>query len=455
MSHSASITFHGGAGTVTGANFLLDTGEQKILVDCGLMQGAEFCEDANYAPFAYKPEEISFLVVTHAHTDHIGRIPLLVKRGFKGKIISTHPTKDIAALMYEDALGIMKEEAREKHRDPLYEKEDVAAALSLWETFEYYKQQDMGDDVTLKFLNAGHILGSAMAEFTRSGKKLVFTGDLGNQPAPVVKENDKLSDTSFLVMESVYGDRNHEEVENRHALLKEAIEDTRKKNGTLLIPAFSLQRTQSLLLEINALVEDGEIEPIDVYLDTPLGVKVLGVYQKYPEYFNERVSERVEEGDDPFDFTGLKLTVRSEESRAIEHSPNPKIIIAGSGMSHGGRIRMHEIQFLGEKSTTLLFVGYQSVGSLGRRLSEGQKRVRIDKQWVTVRAEVQSISGFSAHKDRDQLMEFVEPASLTLQKVFVAMGEPKSSLFLTQRLRDFFGVDATAPESGSVHTIDW
>ncbi|PIR86352.1 hypothetical protein COU13_01450 [Candidatus Kaiserbacteria bacterium CG10_big_fil_rev_8_21_14_0_10_43_70] len=258
-----------------------------------------------------------------------------------------------------------------------------------------------------------------------------------------------------MVMESVYGDRNHEDVEGRGKLLRRIIEETRNKNGTLLIPAFSLQRTQTLLFEINKMVEDKEIQPIDVYLDTPLGIRILDIYRKYPEHFNDRIKSRLDAGDDPFDFSGLTLTPKSSESRKIVREKNPKIIIAGSGMSHGGRIRAHEIEFLGDKKTTLLFVGYQSVGSLGRRLQDGQKRTRIDDEWVTVRADIRSITGYSAHKEMDQLIDFVEQTAPSLKEVFVVMGEPKSSLFLTQRLRDFLGVNAIAPESGASYFIDW
>jgi metallo-beta-lactamase family protein len=455
IENSSRITFYGGAGTVTGANFSLEVSDKKYLVDCGLEQGKKFVEDNNYQPFSYDPKDIDALFVTHGHTDHIGRIPRLVRFGFKGPIYSTHPTKEIATVMYEDALSLMKTQQKEDGKELLYDENDVSQALSIWKTKDYHEDLDLGDGITVNFLDAGHILGSAMVEFVRGGKKLLFTGDLGNSPAPIVKNTEKISDVNYLVMESVYGDRNHEDVKDRSEFLKKVIEDTRAENGVLLIPAFSLQRTQTLLFEINKMVEDKEIEPIDVYLDTPLGIKILEIYRRYPKHFNERIKKRIDSGDDPFDFSGLTFTLKSSESRQIAKEKNPKVIIAGSGMSHGGRIRSHEIRYLGEKKTTLLFVGYQTVGSLGRRLQEGQKKVRIDDKWVRVRANIRSIAGYSAHKDMDQLIEFVESTSGSIEKVFVAMGEPKSSLFLTQRLRDFLGVNAVAPDRGNSYSIDW
>jgi metallo-beta-lactamase family protein len=453
--NKATISFHGGAGTVTGANFLIETGEKKFLVDCGLTQGKEFCDACNYDPFPYDPKEVDALIVTHGHTDHIGLIPRLVHFGFKGPIYSTDATKDIATVMYDDALKIMKMQQEDNGRELLYDKKDIDDALSIWKTLDYHKELELGDGVVLNFLDAGHILGSVMAEFSRTGKKLLFTGDLGNTPAPIVRDTEKVSDISYLVMESVYGDRNHEGIEGRHEQLKSIIEEVQKVSGVLLIPAFSLQRTQALLFEMNKMVEDKEIELIDVYLDTPLGIKILEIYRKYPQYFNETINLRIDAGDDPFDFSGLTLTPQSRDSRQIAGEKNPKIIIAGSGMSHGGRIRAHEIRFLGDKKTTLLFVGYQAAGSLGRRIQEGLKKVRIDEKWVHIRAKIKSITGYSAHKEMDQLIEFVEDTSDTLEKVFVAMGEPKSSLFLTQRLNDFLDVNAVVPNKGNSYTIDW
>ncbi len=452
----ATLTFKSGAGTVTGANFLLETGTQKILIDCGLIQNGDFCAEANWADFGYNPASIDVLIVTHGHTDHIGRIPRLVAQGFRGKIYSTPPTKDITELMLADALKVLKEELakRGNPRPLLYTEEDIEHALSLWSTIEYHEDLQLADGVQVRLRDAGHILGSAMVELSRGGKKIVFTGDLGNDNAPIARKTEEISDATYIVMESVYGDRNHEGTDTRRETLKEAVEYTRKHAGVLLIPAFSLERTQILLYEISALIGSGAIKSIPVFLDAPLAIQLMAVYRKYPSYLNDEVQKKLKSGD-PFSFDGLTITASAADSRGIYDSPNPKVIIAGSGMSSGGRIRSHERVFLSERHTTILFPGYQSVGSLGRRLAEGASKVRIDGQWVRVRARIAQLHGYSAHKDRDGLIAFIEKTAATLKRVFVAMGEPRSALFLTQRLRDFLGVDAIAPDANEAFVLDW
>lgn len=460
---SASIAFHGGAGSVTGANFLLDTNPEasaeairtRILVDCGLQQGSAEAQEQNHEPFPYDPKHIDALVVTHAHIDHIGRIPKLVRDGFRGPIFSTPPTKDLAAHMFEDALDLMERQEREQGTPVLYGQRDIQQAFAQWQTKQYHEVFTLPDDVSIRFLDAGHILGSAMVECTRGGRVLVFSGDLGNSPSRLLRDTEHLTGVNYLLMESVYGDRNHENRDARRTALRGIVEENRSRGGVLLIPAFSIQRTQVMLYELNAMIEDGEIDPADVYLDSPLAIKVTEVHQQYQEYFNNEVQERLKHDENVFSFPHLSLTPHRRDSQAIEKAPNPKIVIAGSGMSHGGRIRAHEKRYLDDKNATLLFVGYQTPGSLGRRIQDGASRVRIDDTWVSVRAHIETIQGFSAHKDRDRLVDFVADTADSLEQVFVAMGEPRSSLFLAQRLRDFLDVPAVVPEAGDVCTIAW
>jgi metallo-beta-lactamase family protein len=451
----SKISFHGGVGSVTGANFLLETNEAKILVDCGLIQGSEFAPVQNCEIFSYDPAAVDVLLVTHAHADHIGRIPKLLHDGFTGEIYSTPPTRDLARVMLEDAYGVMQMEA-EKYGHPIcYDHEDIEAAFRVWKTNDYHAPFALKDGVTATFTDAGHILGSAMITLERNGKKFLFTGDVGNSPQPLLNPPEVVEGYDYLLMESVYGDRLHEGVRERTALLKRCIEDTIRKGGTLIIPAFSLERTQAMLFEINNFVETGAIPAIPVFLDSPLAIKVTDLYRKHQGYLKKEIIAQIEGGDDIFDFPKFKMTRTVAESSAIEEVHGPKIVIAGSGMSHGGRILSHEKKLLEDPKTTLLLVGYQAVGSIGRLLEDGAKRIRIDGVPVKVIAKVAKINGYSGHADRDQLMNYVSEGCSHVKKVFVCMGEERSALFLVQRLHDYLGLDATAPAPHETYDIEF
>jgi len=454
---SSTLGFYGGVGSVTGANFMLDTGELALLVDCGLEQGDKFAQDINRLPFAYDPKKADVLLVTHSHADHIGRIPKLVRDGFRGKIYSTIPTKELATIMFDDALHIMQYEAERDNKPPLYSAADIELALSLWDTMAYNEEKELGDDVTVVFKNAGHILGSVMVHVLRGGKKVVFTGDVGNVPQPLMDKPDIPEDYDYLVMESVYGDRVHEEVAERTAILKHHIERTIAQEGTLIIPAFSLERTQGILFEINNLIESGAVPSIKTYLDSPLAIRVTDIYAHSVEYFKPEVQKQIADGDDIFSFEGLSFTETVKESSQISRVGGAKIIIAGSGMSHGGRIRDHEKRFLSDPTTTLLLVGYQTVGGIGRLMQDGAKQVWIDGTDVRIKATVATIRGYSGHADRNQLIDLVYGGiqKQMPKQVFVTMGEERASLFLTQRLRDYLGVNAVAPEQNAEIEIDF
>ncbi len=450
------ITFHGGTGLVTGANFLLESllGDgTKILIDCGLVQGTKKEEALNWEPFPYNPSEMTALVVTHAHLDHIGRIPKLVKDGFKGTIYSTPATRDITALSLEDSVGLLTREAERSGEESLYDKSDVAAALSLWQTVDYHQPFKIGP-FSVVYRDSGHILGSAMAEFTLEGKKIVFTGDLGNSPSPILPDTEAITDADYLVMESVYGDRNHEGREDRRAKLEDVIEETMKRGGTLVVPVFSIERTQEMLFEIEQMVEQSRVPLVPVFLDSPLGIKVTEVYKKYKDDLNKAARQEAA-GDGIFHFPNLHMALSTEESKAIIKANPRKIIMAGSGMSTGGRILHHERSYLPDPKSTLLLVGYQSVGTLGRLLQEGAKRVKIFGEEIEVKAQVANIQGYSGHKDSDHLLDFVHQTGDTVKKVFVVMGEPKSALFLVQRIRDYLGLNAAAPVPGESAELSW
>jgi metallo-beta-lactamase family protein len=447
------ITFCSGAGTVTGANFLLEGNGKKFLIDCGLIQGEKFVDDLNWKKFPYDASTIDILFITHSHIDHIGRIPKLISEGFNGKIISTVPTKELTEIMLTDTAHILSKDT-ENNLAEIYSSENINKAMSIWETLEYGQKLNVDHGFQFSFKNAGHILGSGMLEIIYNNKKIIFTGDLGNSPSPLLPDTDVLKNVDYLVMESTYGDRNHEERDERKKKLEEVIRENYNNKGNLIIPTFSLERTQELLYEINSLVENKIIPLMPIFLDSPLSIKLTDVYLKYGKYFNQTAQNIIATGDKLFDFPGLKETPETEESKAILQVPPPKIIIAGSGMSNGGRILHHEKNYLPNKNDTLLLTGYQSVGTLGRMIEDGVKKVHIMGEEVTVRAHVAKISGYSSHKDSDHLVEFVENTASTLKKVFVVMGEPKSAMFLAQKLRDNLDIKAFTPTAGDSVEIE-
>jgi len=447
------VTFCSGAGTVTGANFLIEGNDKKFLIDCGLIQGEKIADDVNWEKFPYDASTIDILFITHGHIDHIGRIPKLISEGFNGRIISTIPTKEITEIMLADTAHLLARD-EEHNLAEIYSVENIKKALGLWETLEYGQKLNVDHGFQFSFRDSGHILGSGILEIIYNSKKIFFTGDLGNSPSPLLRDTEKVIDADYLFMESCYGDRNHEDRAERKTRLQDIIKENYNRGGTLMIPVFSLERTQELLYEIDTLVEANLIPKMPIFLDSPLAIKLTAVYKKYEKYFNPTALKIIKGGDDIFNFIGLKMTETTDESKAILNVPGPKIIMAGSGMSNGGRILHHEKNYLPYEDNTILLIGYQSIGTLGRSIQNGVKNLHIMGEDVNVKAHIEMISGYSGHKDSDHLVEFVEDTAKTVKKVFLLMGEPKSAMFLAQKITDNLGVKTYTPMAGESIIIE-
>lgn len=439
------IIFYGGVGEVTGANYLVEHEGESILIDCGLAQGGYFAERVNWEKFPYDPKKISAVFVTHAHIDHTGLLPKLVKNGFRGKIYSTPPTKDFANLLLIDSGHILAQAAENLKKQVLYNEKDIEKLMTLWEGVPYHQEIQIGTFKVI-FYNAAHIVGSSIVVVEAGGKKIAFSGDLGNSPAPIVGSYEFLEGVDYCVIESTYGNRLH--ARSPEGVIEDTIEETVKAGGTLMIPAFAMERTQKLLFEIDELVDNGRIPKIPVYLDSPLAIKITEVYKKYTDYFDKKTIHLLKNRQTLFDFPGLIKTLTTEESKKINDVKPPKIIIAGSGMSQGGRIIHHEKKYLPDPKSAIIFIGYQTSGSLGRKIQEGAKTVKIHGEEISVNCRVVSIEEYSAHADQIQLMNWLKPMRLDLEKVFVVQGEKDSSEALALKIINDLAVKAIVPKKG-------
>lgn len=431
---------------MTGSCYLLETMEARVLIDCGMFQGGAVCESKNFAAFEFDPKTIDAVVVTHAHLDHTGRLPKLVKEGFRGKIYLTPPTCKLAEIVLEDAYHLMLEDFKRQYRPMLYQEEDITATIALFAPLDYNRRLTIGD-LSFRFREAGHIFGSAFVEIEeRAGGRVTFSGDLGNEHVPILRSTAQLAETDIVVMESTYGDRVHEDESTRETKLKAFLQQTADQKGVLLIPAFAIERTQQLLFEMNHLIESGLVPPIPAYLDSPMAIKATEIVKQFPQYYDRAALELVTRGDDMFDFPGLHLAMSRDESKAINEAPRPKVIISGSGMMNGGRILHHLVRYLSDPSSTLLIVGYQNPYTLGGRLYRGDTHVTVLGERVEVRARIASIGAYSAHADQAKLVSWIASAAKKPARVFCTHGDPEASQALAERLRTEIGIDARAPQ---------
>lgn len=452
------LTFVGGGEEVTGACYLLETEKTKILVDCGMAQGSRLAEEKNYEPFPFDPKLISALFITHSHIDHIGRVPKLFRDGFRGKIFCTEPVKAFGDIFLRDTGRLIKTEAENHGVEPFFKEEDIDGCLELFQPIEYLSENKVSDDVRFRLRDAGHILGSSVVEIwvkirrpaeQEKEIKVVFSGDLGNPPTPLLNPTDYPDAGDYLLIESAYGNRFHEPHSERKIKLERAIEDVVTRGGVLLIPAFAMERTQEMLFELNELVENHRIPRVPVFIDSPLAVKATEIYKKFTKYYGAEAKYLIKSGDEIFRFPGLTFTETSEESKKINFVHPPKIIIAGGGMLHGGRILHHAIRYLPDANSILLIIGYQAAGSLGRRLLDGAEEAKIFGETIRVRSDIRAIGGYSAHADQKGLLKFVEKMKNGgLKKVFVVQGEAAASQALAVAIRDHLGVDARSPKIG-------
>jgi metallo-beta-lactamase family protein len=442
------LSFFGGAGSVTGANYLLEVEGIKLLIDCGLFQGDRDLRLKNHRPWAYDPKEIHALLLTHAHADHNGRVPKLVKDGFRGPIISTPPTLDLSELSWRDATRLLAQDAAELGEEPPFSEDDVSQAIKQFDEHKYHQQFEVAPGIKVTIQNAAHILGSCMFVIEVEGKRIVFSGDVGNPPNPLLPAPEAIASADYLIIETAYGDRTHETHDTARAQMQQIAIETINKHGVLMIPSFAIERTQEILYDFNEMVEANNIPRVPIYLDSPLAIRATEIYKQYTDYFNDAAQQDIQSGDKIFDFPGLEVTMKSPESKRINDVPAPKIIIAGSGNSMGGRILHHEKRYLQDKNSTLLIVGYQAEGGLGRQIVDGAKEVEINGDLIPVRCRVEQISGYSGHADSNALYRLIENITKPVQKIFMVQGDQDSAETFAKRVQDGLGIDSVVPNDG-------
>ncbi|MCS6957678.1 MAG: MBL fold metallo-hydrolase [Aquificaceae bacterium] len=452
---------YGAAKTVTGSCFYVEARDVKILVDCGMFQGKE--EDKNYQPFPFNPREIDYLILTHAHIDHCGRIPLLVKEGFRGKIISTEPTAKLARLMLLDASKVMYENYKTLQRKllrlgktpapPLYEEYDVLESMEFFKVrLPYGEDYKLSKGVSIRLRDSGHILGSAFVEMEvyedKKQKRIIFSGDLGNKNKPIVRDPESPSFADYVFIESTYGDRNHKSFEQSKEELLQAIEYAIGRGGNVIIPSYALERAQEILYVLREFHEEGRLPKCEIFLDSPLAISITRLFSSHPEFYDREAYE-VFLKNNPFELPNLHYTKEVEESKAINSIGSGAIIIAGSGMLNGGRVLHHLKYNLWREECALVFVGYQPEGTLGRKIIDGAESVKIFGEDIAIRAKVYTINGFSSHADQSGLLEWLSYVGKPWN-VFLMHGEEEKMKIFADAIKNQLGLKCSIPEEGQI-----
>ena len=467
---AASLSFYGAAENVTGSCFLLQVDGIKILIDCGLYQERDL-RDRNWDEFPVPAKEIDAVLITHAHIDHCGRLPKLVKEGFSGKIYCTHATKEIAGIVLLDCGHLQEEDAeykRKRHKkqgrvpdrpvEALYNVEDAENTLPHFSSVDYKQPIVIANNFEVTFHDAGHILGSSIIKIKvpidGQSRTLLFTGDVGRAGRPILQDPSIFDEADYILLESTYGDRTHDTFEDTKEKLTEAINNAFDAGGNILVPSFAIERSQEIMYFLNELIMEDKIPPIMAFLDSPMAVRVTEVFRKHPELFDKETKALLKHGDSPFDTPCMQMVRTTRESKAINKIRGTVMIIAGSGMCTGGRIKHHLAAHISKPETTVLFVGYQAVGTLGRQIIEGATEVRILGQSYPVKAKIVKVLGFSAHADKDELFNWLGNFKNPPRHVFIVHGETNAAHSFAEYVKKEKGWNTTVPQYQQEIAID-
>ena len=466
------ITFIGAARNVTGSKSLVEANGMRMLIDCGLYQERSL-KNLNWEPFDFEPDKLDILLLTHAHLDHCGLIPKLVKEGFRGRIYCTSATAEIAKIVLLDSAKIQEEDARfkqKRHRrehrkgnypaSPLYTKEDAETSLSFFSTVQYQQKLDLGNGIDVVFYDAGHILGSAtiklIVKSNGEERTIIFSGDIGKNDTPILQDPTLFNQADYVVMESTYGNKGTpSSAANIHEFLSDVINNTNEKGGNVIIPSFAIERSQEVLYRLNELLHQDRIPHTMVFLDSPMAIRVTDVFRHHTDLFDDEAAELLRSGAHPCDLPGLQLCRTVDESKAINYIRGSVVIIAGSGMCNGGRVKHHLVNNIVRPECTILFVGYQAIGTLGRQIVDGAETVRIHGQHFPVKARVIKVDGFSAHADKDELLQWISAfENNPPRKVFIIHGEEKVSKKFAKVVEQKLGFETERPSCGDKYILD-